>query len=663
MPPTAPDPGDPQSLVGTKLGNYRLERIVGRGRMGVVYLATDEALLRRTAVKVLSWSMDEDHGQDPVQWFLAEARLVARINHPLVVQIYAVARHGDHRYIAMEYIDGPSAEALVHRDGPMDAGAATDVLAQVASALHAAHQAGVIHRDVKPANLLVAADGTAKLTDFGMALQHSNAEPAGPSLRVGTPYYTAPEIWMGAQATPATDVYALGATYFYLLTGRPPFTGKDIPTVQEAHLRSPVPDPRDHSKSVPPACAVLARRMLAKKPKDRFETADVISREAHRTIDVLGVSRGPRERRRTPPPSLPSPLDPRALLPPQLPPAPNLAARPPPMPEENELFGPLPTAPAGELLSTVLGFLRRPFTPVQAADCPYKGEPFAALLARLLGPLAAGPGATLAVAGPPGSGRSTLCRRAAAQLGRTRPVIGFDLAALADPGPLLSRLRRVASESAAAAAPALGAALESRIESLARARQGGRSPVVVLDGLGAPLVSDEEIARLVGSAMWSSAFSTVLVGPVGLVQRLAPLGPPGSEGRLSELALPPLDARQVADYVQSWISSARPPGAPAILFSPDAMLLLAHRAAGHLEAINCAAENMLLLAAAQARRLVTSWDAWAAPLDERWWGTASSADFPRRPAHWPNREVSALIDTCRVKAGLPRMARSLNNPP
>src|SRR5512138_121488 len=170
--PTTPRPADGKDLTrltGLKLGNYRLERLLGRGRMGVVYLAKDEALLRPTAIKILSWKEAEAQGHDPVKWFLAEARLVARINRPRVVQIYGAARQDDHCYIAMEYVVGRSAEAMV-RDGPLAPGAATEILLQAASALHAAHRSGVIHRDVKPANLLVGPSGATKLGDFGMAL-------------------------------------------------------------------------------------------------------------------------------------------------------------------------------------------------------------------------------------------------------------------------------------------------------------------------------------------------------------------------------------------------------------------------------------------------------------------------------------------------------------
>jgi serine/threonine protein kinase len=300
--PRAAEPSDLAALAGQKLGNYRLEQLVGRGRMGVVYRANDEALLRPTAVKVLSWAAAETAGQDPVQWFLSEARLVARINHPRVVQIYGVARHADLCYIAMEYVPGDSAEALVARGGPMSPEAATEILLQAATALQAAHASGVVHRDVKPGNLLVGADQVTKLGDFGIAMGPPEVDAAGGRrLRVGTPHYTAPEIWRGEAASPASDLYALGATYFQLLTGRPPFPGSDALAVEQAHLRAAVPDPRAVRGDVPACCATLAMRALAKAPRDRPASAQEVVSAARTVLHELRATVAPRaERARSP---------------------------------------------------------------------------------------------------------------------------------------------------------------------------------------------------------------------------------------------------------------------------------------------------------------------------------------------------------------------------
>jgi len=265
----------PLDLLGTRLGNYCLERVLGRGRMGVVYFATDEALLRATALKVLHWRIPQPCDQDPEAWFLSEARSMARINHPHVIQIYGAAKQAGHCHIAMEFVDGASASALIARFGAFPADRATEVLVHAASALYAAHAADVVHCDVKAENLLIAANGTAKLGDFGMARQGARNRANAP-VRAGTPLYTAPELWAGEPPSPATDLYALGVTYFYLLTGRHPLEGGTIDCIKAAHLEAPVPDVRTLSPHVPAGCSHVLRRCLAKSPRDRYSSAQVL---------------------------------------------------------------------------------------------------------------------------------------------------------------------------------------------------------------------------------------------------------------------------------------------------------------------------------------------------------------------------------------------------
>jgi len=158
---------------------------------------------------------------------------------------------------------------------------------QAASALQAAHASGVVHRDVKPGNLLVGPGRVTKLGDFGIALGPPDARIGNARLRVGTPYYTAPEIWRGEPASPASDLYSLGATYFHLLTGRPPYPGPDGPAVEQGHLRAAVPDPRALRPQLPAACAALVMRALAKAPGDRPSSAQELIREARRVLQEL----------------------------------------------------------------------------------------------------------------------------------------------------------------------------------------------------------------------------------------------------------------------------------------------------------------------------------------------------------------------------------------
>ncbi len=615
--PRAPETADLTRLAGTKLGNYRLERLIGRGRMGVVYLATDEALLRPTAVKVLAWSVAEARGNDPVQWFLAEARLVARINDPRVVQIYGAARHGDYCYIAMEYVPGASAEAMLARGEPPPPAAATDILLQAASALHAAHRSGVVHRDVKPANLLVDPSGLTKLGDFGMALGAAGVADA--RARVGTPLYTAPEVWRGGGASAASDIYALGATYYHLLVGRPPYAGADVAAVEQAHLRAPVPDPRQHAPALPASCAALIRRAMAKAPQDRHPSAQELMWDARRVLLDLAAADGAS-----------SPTVPRGAR----------AAEPAAHPAAPPAPGPL---------AEVMSFARRAFGEVDPADVPWQGDPHAAARRGLLAAIEEEGGAVITVTGGPGSGRSVLCRRVAAELSPARLVLYLDLRAERGERTLLQRLCR-----AAGAPEEGGEALDGLLRRLGEERRQHRpTPLLVLDGVRVPHPSTGGLAAVVSAGIWSRSFRLVLSGERGLAAALAASGADFRDERVAELELPALDPDQVGDYVRAWLRWSRAPGAPAVILSPDAIRLLAWRSGGIPERVNVLAENMLLLAAAHGERILSSWHAWTASDRERWAGTRPLARLPRRAGAWPTVEAREAIDACRRAAGLP----------
>ena len=634
MSPSSSMPGRPtqaadlSDLAGLKLGNYRLEQLVGRGRMGVVYRAKDEALLRPTAVKVLSWNLAEAQGQDPVQWFLAEARLVARINHPRVVQIYGAARQGDYCYIAMEYIAGESVESLVTRNGAMRPEAALDVLLQAASALHAAHASGVVHRDVKPGNLLVGPGGLTKLGDFGMALGPPDVRIGNARLRVGTPYYTAPEIWRGESASPSSDVYSLGATFFHLLTGRPPYPGADITSVEQGHLRAPVPDPREIVRQLPASCAALAQRALAKTPEGRHASAQEVLWEGRRVLHDLAAAANGRQAR------------PLAL------PTASAAARP---------DGPAaPRRPAAGLLAESFGFVRRPFADVDPADWPYRGDPLASARLESVARLDRDHAPVVAITGGEGSGRTTLSRGVAAELGASRLVLSVDLLGDAGGRTLLQRLCR--ATSAVEATPA--ASLDALVERLSEERQHwGVPPLLVLDGAQAPLPSGAELGRLLGAARGTRSFQVLLVGRPGLSDALARAVADLGGEPVPEISLRPLARAELAGYVHGWIRATRPPAAPPIIVSPDALLLVGLRSDGALERVNRIAENMLVLAASERQRTLVSWHAWAASDRERWADARAAVALPPRPRSWPPAEVADVIDACRRGAGLPPRPR------
>ena len=273
---------NPQS--GTLLGAYRVEGTIGSGSMGEVFRGIDTGLNRKVAIKLLS----EKHRDSPElrQRFVREGRAVAAISHPNVVQVFATGSFDDRPYIAMELLDGADLGSIVEKHGPLDALAATHAALDAAHGLAAAARAGLIHRDVKPSNLVRLSDGRVKVTDFGLAKPvDPGSEPALTAMGVvvGTPDYIAPEQARGEAIDERVDIYALGGTLYFLLTGAPPYrTGKPgddkYLKVVARHLRNPPPDARQANPACDRELAELARSMMAKKPADRPSYDELTSR-------------------------------------------------------------------------------------------------------------------------------------------------------------------------------------------------------------------------------------------------------------------------------------------------------------------------------------------------------------------------------------------------
>ena len=263
----------PDLPIGTRLGNHVVREVIGRGGMGTIYGAEDTQLGRPVAIKVLPGAATT--GSRAVDRFLQEARAAARLRHPNVVTIHEIGRHEGHVYLVMEALPGGSmADAC--REGLLPWREATEAIAQACRGLEAAHRAGLIHRDVKPANLLRDEDGTVKVSDFGLAKLvdglGSHLTQTGKVL--GTPAFMSPEQCQAEAVDLRTDIYALGATYYALLTGKAPFDDSTSgPKVMFAHCYGPVPDPRQLVAGVPAACAAIVRRAMAKAPADRYPDA------------------------------------------------------------------------------------------------------------------------------------------------------------------------------------------------------------------------------------------------------------------------------------------------------------------------------------------------------------------------------------------------------
>jgi predicted Ser/Thr protein kinase len=253
--------------VGETFGPYRVESILGRGGMGTVYLATHARLERNVALKVMEPVLAQD--DEFRERFLRESRLVASLDHPHVIPVYDADEIEGTLFLAMRYVAGPSLRALLRSEGRLSPGETVRITGQVAGALDAAHAAGLVHRDVKPANILLAEPGRhAYLCDFGLARRTAAEGATRTGSFLGTADYCAPEQVEGGAVDGRADVYALGGVVFHCLTGRPPFARDSEFATLRAHLEDDPP-----SAGVSPGADVAVRRALAKRPDDRYATA------------------------------------------------------------------------------------------------------------------------------------------------------------------------------------------------------------------------------------------------------------------------------------------------------------------------------------------------------------------------------------------------------
>jgi serine/threonine-protein kinase len=262
---------------GTEFGAWRIDRMIGRGGMGVVYLATDVRLARPVAIKLIA----DDRAGDPSfrERFEREAQLTAAIDHPNVIPVYAAGEEDGQLYLVTRYVAGTDLQDLLRREGPLDAGRAADVVRQVADGLDAAHAAGLVHRDVKPANVLLSGRH-AYLSDFGLTRTvDSEVRLTDTDERMGTVDFMSPEQLRGQRTDARSDVYALGCLLYTVLTGKPPFHRESAAATITAHLEAPPPRVSDRPGMHDEFDAVLARA-LAKDPEQRFPSAGDLGRAA-----------------------------------------------------------------------------------------------------------------------------------------------------------------------------------------------------------------------------------------------------------------------------------------------------------------------------------------------------------------------------------------------
>jgi serine/threonine protein kinase/DNA-binding NarL/FixJ family response regulator len=254
---------------------YRVGERLGEGSMGIVYCAHDETLNRDVAIKFLS--PERILGGKASARFLREARAVARLSHPNIVTLHDVGREGTWHYLVLEYIPGRDLHALmVERGGPLPVGEALHAIRGALEALAYAHAQGVIHRDVKPENIMLTPAGQVKVTDFGLALARGDVRLTQEGMIVGTLLYLAPETISGKPGDQRADLYALGAVSYELLTGQPPFTSEDSLALISQILHAPVTPPRSLGMRVPPQVERVVVKLLAKDPADRYGSAEEV---------------------------------------------------------------------------------------------------------------------------------------------------------------------------------------------------------------------------------------------------------------------------------------------------------------------------------------------------------------------------------------------------
>jgi serine/threonine protein kinase len=460
--PRAPVRSDP--AIGTVIGGCRIDAVLGHGGMGVVYRAEQLALGRRVALKVLSGALSHDPGFRAR--FRQEARLAASLDHRNVVPIYEAGEDDGRLYLVMRYVDGIDLRSLLQREGALPPRRAAAILAQVAAALDAAHAKGLVHRDVKPANVMVCTDADGDrvfLSDFGLTKPvDATSGLTRTGEWIGTPDYAAPEQIEGRRVDARSDVYALGCVLFEALTGTAPFP-RDVPMAKLwAHVNAPPPRVTERDRSIPRAFDAIVARALAKNPADRYASAGGLGRAAvaaaedrpvhdedHSVATGEASPLPPTEPLASVPPLPPAPLPTRRTRPPSARPAP---AR----------------APARTRVTTVAPQSRP--APLRPRRTPAGLAALAALL------VAAGVVAAVLLSSggsDPGLAGSAPERRAAAETTRTRHARSTPAAAATTPATATtSSGSTIAPAPAPAASPPASAPRAASSGYVAYARQG-----------------------------------------------------------------------------------------------------------------------------------------------------------------------------------------------
>ena len=282
------DERERETGAGRTLGEFRLLRKLGKGGMAEVWLAEQTTLDRKVAIKLLRPDLTED--ETYVARFQREASAAGGLNHPNIVQVHMIGEEDGQHYIAQEYVRGRTLKEYLQKKGPPELAIALHIMRQVAAALKAAADAGIVHRDVKPENIMISKKVDVKVADFGLAQlfgPEKGVDITQDGTTMGTPLYMSPEQVNGSKVDPRSDVYSFGVTCYHMLTGRPPYEGPTAMSIAVKHLNHPVPVLASKRPDLPPALSEMIVRMMAKDPDERYQSAEAVLTDVRRLMKAV----------------------------------------------------------------------------------------------------------------------------------------------------------------------------------------------------------------------------------------------------------------------------------------------------------------------------------------------------------------------------------------
>jgi serine/threonine protein kinase len=274
-------------MMVSQLGRYEVLGELGQGAMGVVYKARDPLIDRVVAIKTINLGLAMDEKEEYEGRFYQEAKAAGRLNHPNIVTIYDVGKSGDVAYIAMEFLEGRELRDVLKEGTLLPVEQVLNIVAQVALGLGYAHEHDIIHRDVKPSNIMVISDGHVKITDFGIARMASSSVRTQTGMVLGSPKYMSPEQVMGKAIDQRSDIFSLGVMLYEMLTGQAPFDGENVNAIMYQTLNAVTPPPSTLNQSVPEMVNFIVAKALAKGVDDRYQNAKDFASDLRACCDTL----------------------------------------------------------------------------------------------------------------------------------------------------------------------------------------------------------------------------------------------------------------------------------------------------------------------------------------------------------------------------------------